>query len=610
MVFPYIVLALLTSAAIEASEVCHVACATDEVSHVQAQLRKMGSSPKPGFPMPIIEATGDEAKILAVIEKHFHGIKDDGSYLESNRKADETWKECTSIDWSVSPSVSPGTKVFTEMEKELGILEYCDPVTGKAPNNPTCLGIYATQAALVELASSFEGPAFVNATVTKWGKYDSFAAGTISEVSYAYATASPGAIYSSPPEAFVRLKNGTTGFALCDIVRTVLTQSPNQYDSPSCSWQSQLAALSHKAPVRAMKMAVQLLWTGRANKHMDLPCSIVLQQQPGLVPWQNFATGTWNPSDSPLPRKPPITIEEACGNHPNKPDCVASYHSGQHLPIGLVFEWYAGALSSMNRAFTGDCTLPTPPLKLEPALKMDPDDEEAACEGVGTYPGHQLWFCNRVIDPLGGSCKVLWNRDLCGPVGDAACEKAMFISVPPLQKFQLHHRMQELMSEGEDPNEWIPKMAKNAPGGAELSSAILAIGEGDVAKSASTWPWLMDAMDTPSATEDMLRQACKAKFAVVAVYSKTFNQDDLIIHAPKQNGSCGHSVALESCDFEKDQFMFVSWGKRFRATKNVLLGKPVPGPVSAENPALKGRGSQTFNSGIICSFLIADDITA
>lgn len=610
-------------------------CETQEDGAMLVQLetrRTLGQLHSKGR-LEVWPLSTEESQIVKVIDKHFAAVDKAGAgkYLESNRVEDTTWEQCTGIDWSKNPSVAPGTTVFSDMEQELGIAQYCDPIKGLAKDDPTCMAIYAAQGALVELAATFpEGPAFANATVTKWGEYPSFAEGTISKVNYYTPPQNPGGFVGVPAASLLK-PAGTTGFALCDIIRTVLTQSANQAGTGTCGWTAFLAALSHKAPAKAIRMAVRLLWTGRATEHMPPTCPSVQQQQPGLLPIMSFKLGQYLPKevrDLPLQLgdeeatlyvafDPSAFIDESqCDTALNKADCLVGLRSGRsETPMGLQFEWWASGVSGFTRAFTGDCSTPATQLN----QIVDPASKKNMADAQGMLAGHYNWFCERVIDPSGGSCKYFYNKEFCGPIDDATCQSALENMVVPTSLYMKYFEKTGAMAEqGVDPAAIFQAMEKDDNPAAKKITATITNLATDPARAADLWAWLTTVSSAPSGTEAMLRAACTAEVAVLSVWGDAFNRTTFQVDprpwAPElEYVPCNHAVYMESCDFDKDVFVIWSWAKRFQATKSALLGQPIKAPkipLPDPSPDLKARSQNTFNSGVLCAVSAADAITA
>eukprot|EP00913_Durusdinium_trenchii_P021438 g20148.t2 len=205
---------------------------------------------------------------------------------------DATWQKCTSINWTKVASLDtvdgklqlPSVKAMLE-ELEL---DKCWCEDGAAPDaqcmDDTCKAVRAAIEVATELAGSEYSPVFANYSVTTWGYYPSWVIGSVH-----------GLDYTQPMPVTVTLKfpKGVIGYAVCDLLRVILTQSADQMSTGTCSYVASLAALARHAPAKLIKVATRLFWTGMITPGLGQPCEGILHQQPGLVP---FKTGNgWTP---------------------------------------------------------------------------------------------------------------------------------------------------------------------------------------------------------------------------------------------------------------------------------------------------------------------------
>ena len=79
------------------------------------------------------------------------------------------------------------------------------------------------------------GLKFANYSVVSWGPMPSWVNGSVDSLDYS----------EMPPKATLHEPNGVLGYGVCDLIRTILTQSANQMSSGTCSYVAPLAALSH-----------------------------------------------------------------------------------------------------------------------------------------------------------------------------------------------------------------------------------------------------------------------------------------------------------------------------------------------------------------------------
>merc|ERR1711988_1129329 len=96
---------------------------------------------------------------------------------------------------------------------------------GFTKHDPTCHAVRAvaySMHALREITSG--GPKFANYSVSDWGKFPSWLDGSVTEVNHS----------AVPPSAKLVDPQGVSSYFVCDMVRTLLTQSPNQRLRGTC----------------------------------------------------------------------------------------------------------------------------------------------------------------------------------------------------------------------------------------------------------------------------------------------------------------------------------------------------------------------------------------
>eukprot|EP00928_Gymnodinium_smaydae_P017970 TRINITY_DN16850_c0_g1_i2.p1 TRINITY_DN16850_c0_g1~~TRINITY_DN16850_c0_g1_i2.p1 ORF type:complete len:659 (+),score=59.96 TRINITY_DN16850_c0_g1_i2:76-2052(+) len=587
----------------------------------------------------------EENEILKIIEKSFEPVKRrPGDFLPSNIKHDKTWEMCTGIDWPANPPLERGTDIFRNMEDELGFKDFCWP-GGIAPEDPTCLAVFATVDALKALSERFpEGPMFANAFVVNWGRYDSWAQGAVDAVN----------LSATPPSAKVNKGNGIIGFAFCDIARTILTQSPNQMGAGICSHVAPLAALARLAPAKIFEMSVRLLWTGKIIPGLKAPCSYFFDRQPGLVPWQNGTAG-WVPSEASSiwsDRKSVCTGNEA--------DC--SKGSSPAQPAGLTYMFSAAEVGQYSINNHGSCDgrklFPLTYPGSNPGIKND--------QGGNAKTG--LWGCRQDIDPVNSTCRVIANPKICGTLPLDLCGRYLSLPIdssvfdrgsPKIIEFINSHGayginlkdpktqadLQTLMQSDSAAKVVVEYYQEVLGSYADTKYALEALFA--VIAYSTTGVWI------PSFTEELLEQACNSKVALLTVdatpltingvsgQTPFYNSFDgwteadaqtklkmvetyftnaglvdkikkylndpatakLVTPSPaavmKSHGKCDHVVYLESCDARNDIYKIWTWGGYVNLTKATLLGLPVNTTIA----------NGTFNSGIICNAVVADKIS-
>ncbi|CAE6930458.1 unnamed protein product [Symbiodinium natans] len=223
--------------------------------------RRMGDS-------DAAHAVTNAVTVEQVLDYFFADVNLLGSRIPAAIKQDNTWAECTQVDWT-EHSGQGVKEVIKAMEEELGVDAFC----AENPKDDTCKAINAAIRTSWELVHRYElAPKFTSVAVTDWGEYPSWVAGSVGDVDREV----------EPPQAEVLDGKGLVGYSMCSILRTVLTGSPNQLGSGTCGWVASLGALSWAAPAQAIKMGVRLFWTGRILERLE-PCPNIYTLQPGLV---------------------------------------------------------------------------------------------------------------------------------------------------------------------------------------------------------------------------------------------------------------------------------------------------------------------------------------
>mmetsp|Transcript_82733 Transcript_82733/g.267911 ORF Transcript_82733/g.267911 Transcript_82733/m.267911 type:complete len:451 (+) Transcript_82733:49-1401(+) len=274
------------------------------------------------------------------IDQTFKNVTGGGKHWKSNIKRDTTWEACTNVNWTkvMARDESGKLKVHSvdAMMKELHLTECYDEDT-VAFNDPTCVAVRKAISTSIAMETLFpEGPKFANYSVVSWGAFPSWVNGSVSGLDYAAPL---------PVQASLHHGNGVLGYALCDLIRTILTQSANQMSTGTCSYVASLAALSHKAPATVIKLGMRLLWVGEITSDLGPACPKVYEQQPGLVPFTG-KDGGW---------KPPFfssSAGSACAG--SEVDCAeAAGRPTQNA--GLTFMWSQTLISHWMSKNWGFC---------------------------------------------------------------------------------------------------------------------------------------------------------------------------------------------------------------------------------------------------------------
>lgn len=572
-----------------------------------------------------------EKEILRIISEAWRDVPGLGNYLPSNRKNDPTWQMCGSLNWSYDLLLPRNSTIWKKYKAELGVTQFCETWGADTSAGPSCQAIYAFGRAARALRKRFpEGPKFINAFVVNWGPmYPSWANGTVSDVNWK----------SMPPSATILDAKGVYGYAACDILRVILTQSPNQQSAGICSHMALLGAMARNAPNKAIRLAITLFWTGRHSTAVEFPCSYIYKRQPGLVAWRH-KNGSWVPKEASTYMKG-LEGGQCTGNNL---DCKVG-HGSPSQPAGLPYMWSAAAASSGENTFSGSCEgkelaeLSYPGM---PAWKAKHIRNDLAGSVVSL-----LWGCS-VADPQAGNCRLLFNSENCGNLGDdyrpqptpsdehCAAMVSEFTSRRCLSFVDawLNSDLQDSLEDAIDDEDasnaissaWQAHLvSKNidAEFQEQLNSTLHKFG-GGVVRGLFNWAFYLEKAlslrNTPSATEEMLHTACTSTSGVALLvidsHPLTHLRDlegftgqtpffghsasalpaswrEAAPHMTKPHGQCNHVVFLESCDVESNAYWVWSWAQYFKLTKAMLLG-------------FADEGNSFFNSGMLCSVVLAD----
>lgn len=82
-------------------------------------------------------------------------------------------------------------------------------------------------------------------------------------------------------------ENGCNSFALCDMLLTVMTLSANQEQTGTCGPTSLFTALSQAGPVRALRLATEIVWIGKTSYMSNNPCYYIYYMVPGVQDLKN-----------------------------------------------------------------------------------------------------------------------------------------------------------------------------------------------------------------------------------------------------------------------------------------------------------------------------------
>lgn len=543
-----------------------------------------------------------------VIEEAFKDLEVDptmGAYLESNLKRDVTWKACTNINWTLEAENGWNyTNATIAMIHELQLEEWCDPVKGLNSRDPTCKAIFAAIGAVRQLVVKFpEGPKFVNYLLTNWGKYPSWVEGSVSKVD----------LSRMPPQATVLNANGAIGYGLCDIFRTVLTQSTNQLNTATCGYVASLAALSHKAPAKAIKMGLRMLWTGMATPLIERPCDYIFAQQPGLVPFKD--QDGWHPAGANS------SSGSFCTG--NAIDCIGA----QGRPpqnMGLTFMWSQSLIASYEHRATGKCWKKGPAQLIFPGQSRVVAHWTSAVQGQDM--GSALWACAHVIDPMAGTCGVLFNFGICSNLTKNDCRLLVAYQNDPVELQSMGHYVQRGMLRGLTIVESVaPLVAKYKRLQLYVDLLIKLSGSEKDDDLLVTLETRRNSM-LPTFNEALLKEACTKPVVILGIdamplryllHSKNVSSPfyprvSKSGRSKRVSSGCNHAVYLEKCDHDQNEYTIWTWGTTVKVDKDLLLGKPSESayeePASADK-AFESITHGPYNTGIVCFAIYASKIS-
>eukprot|EP00913_Durusdinium_trenchii_P016857 g15847.t1 len=229
------------------------------------------------------------------------------------------------------------------MSNELGVEQYCE----QHLQDNTCMAIKAAIGASLELKKRGVKPRFANFALTRWGKYPSWTKGSV--------TVTEPDAPNKPAVAQVHDAAGVVGYGVCNILRTILTHSVNQYGTGTCGSVAPLAALSWSAPAQAIKMSLRLFWVGTMHKSFKV-CDNIYDLQPGLVPLSNDKVNV--AVGRKMKHMQPTKIEHLCQEKCDQLEAVKEGKSFPMMSAGLTAMWTYASLSHLKEAPKG-CPAPT-----------------------------------------------------------------------------------------------------------------------------------------------------------------------------------------------------------------------------------------------------------
>jgi hypothetical protein len=213
--------------------------------------------------------------------KHLGNLAEIKSHLPQ-----KPYQICASVDFTNAESDQAS---LNKVLDAIGIRALCDEASGTQKTDPTCRALNGALQATKALAANFtRGPAFQKYLMVSWGasKNSTNPVSTCRKGSVGAITIPSD---GSPPTASLKDGNGCNMYGLCNIFVTTLLQANDQVSTGTCGMQAMYASMAKVNPAKAIRTALQLLWTGQV---LDLPvCGYIWNQNPGLVPYSSNQFG-------------------------------------------------------------------------------------------------------------------------------------------------------------------------------------------------------------------------------------------------------------------------------------------------------------------------------
>jgi len=493
-------------------------------------------------------------KVNKVIDDTFSGIKMGQIDYKTESPNPSEVNQCLGINYDKDDEEN-----FAEM-REIIYGDFCDNITDT--NEGTCKSINATIKSYVTLKDMGCFPVFRNyLPAWKNKNYDSVACETGS--------------FDLDSKSFVKGKeNGCNGFGLCDTLRMILTLSANQRRLNDCGPTAALTLLSNSNPVKALKVATQLMWTGQTEilgKHQ--PCEYIYDQQPGVQDMPSKNT----------------TLDEFCGaadkridGCEKRLDYLKRYDADPAITLyfqvapGLEYMWAQSALSSNLRAQNDNgCT----PEGLQLVHVNKSNAVEVKPYHLSTTHAAYYW-CNVIIDNINTECQIVMNLKNKKPVTMTDSAYVYWTSGA------YSNAITDVQIYGGTPSSTWTGGAKDYIEGIECS-----LNPGTQSSGESYTNFQQNPIKSqPQITESMLNDACaKTESAdhgvMMAINGDIFN-DELPLSIPQKcvNGTepycteksglyptCDHMVVLLKCDIPSNNYTIWSFATEYHFKKEILI---------------------------------------
>jgi len=569
----------------------------------------------------------------AIIDASFATVPNDDGYRFPQATVQPSWEKCSIIDYTLQNCFeTTGTYICDTstpaVQHHLQVLgiDACFSTEGTevsrggyaAAGSAGCKALFAFLYAHGKLTTTYPmGPAFANSEMVSWtnatedalafGEYPSWRAGGV--------TVNNDVI---PPRGTWNdlgptwgTGNSVNGYAICDIVTTILQQTNNQAGTSTCGPSAILAALNFNNPIKSLKYALELLWTG-GNRALPKPtCEYIVDNQPGLIA---------------VPKKCDVIDKDNCPAFKacidakgNENDCKLLGYGIPLNPVGIqsmsTQAWQSSYFSSVDGA---ECT--------EKSLGMNYEggDLKAVRQAQMSSPALEMYLCKYLLNG-GQDCVFEFNANKV--VELPASSAKQWVQFPGLTGSDIG-QLQDCLEGPAALETCVADKEKHNP---RINTFIQGIQKDatDPTQGKQAVQSVFGSIQ-PSFTSASLEQAChkpgEAVFFVKAAYIQS-NGDKQPHVFPNQpplaendnrmtpaaiaypnfegnDGNCDHWIVLESCN-DDDTYTFWTWGYKVRMSKVYLLGDTVSTSVptggmicgAVHTPLSSGSGSDGGLSG-------------
>lgn len=523
---------------------------------------------------------------------------------------DPSWETCSRIDYSAAQCLEKEGKFICDTtnpdaQKQiiaLGLGE-CFPETlgqvpaagpgGNYPGSASCKAVLAFLDAMAKLTLGFPmGPAFANSEMVSWtsssstvaenvqqkfGPYESWRSGGVTFVDQT-ATRPPLGTWHDLGASW-GTGNAVNGYAICEITTTVLQQTNNQAGTGTCGPSAIIAALNYDNPVKSLKFALELYWTGR-NKALPAPtCEYIVENQPGLIPITKQCDQA---KDGTYPDCPAYNNCVKAGGNPS--DCDVLTQGKPLNPIGLQGMSTQAWQSNYFRSFD-ESSCDTKPL----GMNWEHANLAAIHDAQASSPSLELYLCKYLLND-GKECKYGFNSKKVGD--DLTADKANYWStLPKLTGTDLGYLVACLKKEATVPGFDLKKCVEDAMAEDERINTFvngvladsLAVGDNKFNTVQAVFGSIQPSM-TPELMDDACKYAGKAVLFIAGDYIQGAAQDippallpddnkmtPAQVARPGKDPTCNHWVLLESCNAD-GTYTIWTWGFKLLVSKAYALG--------------------------------------